>query len=93
MAFDTFFIDPYGDVMPCNGTKEKEVMGNINDTDWDTLWSSPQAEQVRAKVRCCDRQCWMICQILFWLAIWLCELCKSSLHTVMYIRWRVLIAL
>lgn len=27
MSFDTFFIDPYGDVMPCNGTKDKEVMG------------------------------------------------------------------
>lgn len=25
MAFDTFFIDPYGDVMPCNGTKEKKL--------------------------------------------------------------------
>ena len=60
MAFDTFFIDPYGDVMPCNGTKEKEVMGNLNETDWDTLWNSEQAEQVRKKVRCCDRQYWMI---------------------------------
>ena len=30
MSFDTFFIDPYGDVMPCNGTKEKQVMGNLN---------------------------------------------------------------
>jgi MoaA/NifB/PqqE/SkfB family radical SAM enzyme len=28
MSFDTFFIDPYGDVMPCNGTKDKEVIGN-----------------------------------------------------------------
>ena len=35
MAFDTFFIDPYGDVMPCNGTKEKLVMGNLNDESWD----------------------------------------------------------
>ncbi len=60
MAFDTFFIDPYGDVMPCNGTKEKEVMGNLNTQTWDELWSSPEAEKVRAKVRCCDRQCWMI---------------------------------
>jgi MoaA/NifB/PqqE/SkfB family radical SAM enzyme len=60
MAFDTFFIDPYGDVMPCNGTKEKEVMGNLNDTDWDTLWNSEQADKVREKVRHCDRQCWMI---------------------------------
>lgn len=60
MAFDTFFIDPYGDVMPCNGTKEKEVMGNLNEESWDELWNSDQAEKVRNKVRHCDRQCWMI---------------------------------
>lgn len=60
MAFDTFFIDPYGDVMPCNGTKEKEVMGNLNNQSWDELWNSEQAEKVRNKVRHCDRQCWMI---------------------------------
>ena len=60
MSFDTFFIDPYGDVMPCNGTKDKEVMGNLNTQSWDQLWSSPEAEAVRKKVRCCDRSCWMI---------------------------------
>ena len=45
MSFDTFFIDPYGDVMPCNGTKDKEVMGNLNNQSWDELWNSPQAEE------------------------------------------------
>ena len=61
MAFDTFFIDPYGDVMPCNGTKDKEIMGNLNEaSSWEELWNSPQAESVRKKVRCCDRNCWMI---------------------------------
>ena len=60
LSFDTFFIDPYGDVMPCNGTKDKEVMGNLNEQSWDELWNSEQAEIVRKKVRCCDRQCWMI---------------------------------
>lgn len=60
MAFDTFFIDPYGDVMPCNGTKQKEVMGNLNDQTWEELWNSEQAEEVRNKVRHCDRECWMI---------------------------------
>lgn len=60
MAFDTFFIDPYGDVMPCNGTKDKEVMGNLNDQPWDELWNSLEAEKVRTKVRHCDRNCWMI---------------------------------
>lgn len=60
MSFDTFFMDPYGDVMPCNGTKEKKVMGNLNDQSWEELWNSPQADVVRTGVRCCDRQCWMI---------------------------------
>lgn len=60
MSFDTFFIDPYGDVMPCNGTKDKEVMGNLNDQSWDELWNSDQAEKVRNVVRHCDRDCWMI---------------------------------
>ena len=60
MSFDTFFIDPYGDVMPCNGTKDKEVMGNLNRQSWDELWNSAEANNVRKKVRNCDRQCWMI---------------------------------
>ena len=60
MSFDTFFIDPYGDVMPCNGTKEKEVMGNLNRQSWDELWNSPEAETVRGRVRACSRNCWMI---------------------------------
>ncbi len=60
MSFDTFFIDPYGDVMPCNGTKNKEIMGNLNRQFWEELWNSEQAESVRKKVRCCDRNCWMI---------------------------------
>ena len=60
MAFDTFFIDPYGDVMPCNGTKDKEIMGNLNEQSWEELWNSEQANKVRNKVRHCDRQCWMI---------------------------------
>ena len=46
--------------MPCNGTKDKEVMGNLNNQSWDELWNSVEAENVRKKVRCCDRDCWMI---------------------------------
>ena len=60
MSFDTFFIDPYGDVMPCNGTREKKVMGNLNNQTFEELWNSEKAEQVRKEVRSCDRNCWMI---------------------------------
>ena len=76
MAFDTFFIDPFGDAMPCNGTKDKEIMGNLNTQNWDELWNSRQAEDVRKKVRSCDRQCWMIGSVspamhkYIWVPVW-----------------------
>lgn len=60
MSVDTFFIDPYGDVMPCNGTKDKEVMGNLNTMTWDELWNGKQADEVRKRVCHCGRECWMI---------------------------------
>lgn len=59
-----FFIEPYGDVYPCNGLEErywKEAMGNIRETpDFMQLWNSEQAEHVRAQVRCCPKNCWMV---------------------------------
>lgn len=58
-----FFIDPYGEVYPCNGLEEKywkESMGNILTTPFENLWQSEQAERVRAKVRSCPKNCWMV---------------------------------
>lgn len=59
-----FFIEPYGDVYPCNGLEErywKEKMGNIRETpDFMAIWHSEQAEKVRAKVRNCPKNCWMV---------------------------------
>lgn len=58
-----FFIDPYGEVYPCNGLEErfwKESMGNIRDRSFDEIWHSKQAEAVRAKVRNCPKNCWMV---------------------------------
>ena len=59
-----FFIEPYGDVYPCNGLESrywKEKMGNIRETpDFMELWNSEQAEKVRAMVRKCPKNCWMV---------------------------------
>lgn len=58
-----FFIDPWGEVFPCNGMEEKywkESMGNIHDADFETIWNSEQAEKVRAQVRKCPKNCWMV---------------------------------
>lgn len=60
MSSDAFFIEPYGDVIPCNGMIEKAVMGNLNEQSWEEIWNGVQARKVRQQVRCCDRKCWMI---------------------------------
>ncbi len=58
------FIDPYGEVYPCNGLEErywKKGMGNIRQVkSFSEIWNSEQAEQVRAKVRKCPKNCWMV---------------------------------
>jgi radical SAM protein with 4Fe4S-binding SPASM domain len=59
-----FFIEPYGDVYPCNGLEDviwKESMGNILDfNSFEELWYSQQAERVREMVRVCPKNCWMV---------------------------------
>jgi len=59
-----FFIEPYGDVYPCNGLEDrywKESMGNIRDVStFDEVWFSEQAEKVRGLVRTCPKNCWMV---------------------------------
>jgi MoaA/NifB/PqqE/SkfB family radical SAM enzyme len=54
---DLFFIDPWGNVLPCNGSEEKWIMGNLKEQSWEEIWRSPQAEEVRARVKACRREC------------------------------------
>lgn len=58
-----FFIDPWGEIYPCNGLESKywkKSMGNIHDGDFMTVWNSPQADEVRSLVRSCPKNCWMV---------------------------------
>ncbi|MDL1957459.1 MAG: radical SAM protein [Candidatus Desulfofervidus auxilii] len=57
---ENFFVTPFGEVVPCNGSPEPWVMGNLKYQDWDEIWNGEQAQKVREKVRNCDRHCWMI---------------------------------
>jgi len=60
MGSNAFFLDPYGDVLPCNGTDEKWSMGNLHEKSWDEIWNSSQAAEVRNCVKNCKKNCWMI---------------------------------
>ncbi len=60
VATDVFFMDPYGNVMPCNGSDEPMIMGNLNDQSFSDIWNGERAEAIRMQVKKCTKQCWMI---------------------------------
>ena len=61
---ENFFIDPYGNVLPCNGMEKScwfDTMGNLNNVEtFEEIWHSEQAKAVRDKVAHCPKSCWMI---------------------------------
>ena len=56
---DTFFVDPWGRVLACNGSDEAWIMGDLKTQSFEDIWHSEQAENIRKMVRSCDKHCWM----------------------------------
>jgi radical SAM protein with 4Fe4S-binding SPASM domain len=60
---DMFFLDPRGEVRPCNGMDSDSLdnsMGNLNGNSFEEIWKGPRAIRLREKVRNCPKNCWMI---------------------------------
>lgn len=58
-----FFMDPWGEIRPCNGMEEEmwmDSMGNLNDATFDQIWNGEKAMRIREKVKTCPKNCWMI---------------------------------
>jgi Fe-coproporphyrin III synthase len=58
MAHDSFFLDPLGEILPCNIMEE--TMGNLKELSFNEIWYGKEAERIREKVRNCENNCWMI---------------------------------
>ena len=73
-----FFLQSDGSLYPCNVCSP--ALGNIIETDFDTIWSSQAAHEARETLAKCNRQCWMVCtarsyyrsqplNVLFWILV------------------------
>ncbi|MDP2923954.1 MAG: radical SAM protein [Candidatus Omnitrophota bacterium] len=60
MGKDGFFLDPFGDILACNGMDEKKPMGNLKHQTWNEAWNSQRAKEIRDMVKSCKKNCWMI---------------------------------
>lgn len=54
---DFFFIDPWGNVSPCNGSDEEWVIGNIKEQSFEEIMNSDKAREAAKKVLECKRNC------------------------------------
>ena len=57
---DFFFIDPWGNVTPCNGSCEEWKLGNIKEDSFENIINSDKAREAMEKVRQCKRNCTFI---------------------------------
>ncbi len=57
---DFFFIDPWGNVTPCNGSCEEWKIGNIKEDSLENILNSDKAREAMEKVRNCKRNCTFI---------------------------------
>lgn len=57
---DFFFIDPWGNVTPCNGSCEEWKLGNIKEDSFENIMNSDKAREAMEKVRNCKRNCTFI---------------------------------
>ncbi len=60
---DMFFLDPFGEVRPCNGLESasgENSFGNLNEKSFEEIWTGEKAKKIREMVKKCTRNCWMI---------------------------------
>ncbi len=54
---DLFFLDPQGNISPCNGSDDEWIMGNLKDSTFEEIWNGEQAQKIRQQVRNCSKDC------------------------------------
>ncbi len=58
MGWQSFFLDPLGEIRPCNVLEAS--MGNLKEKNFDEIWNGEAAALVRERTASCKLNCWMI---------------------------------
>lgn len=57
---DFFFIDPWGNVSPCNGSDEEWIIGNIKNDTFENIMNSDKAKETEKLIADCKCNCTFI---------------------------------
>lgn len=56
---ETFFaLQPDGSILPCLGSEEPIILGNLHEQSFDAIWYGADGKRRREHMRCCTRNCW-----------------------------------
>lgn len=59
----SFFVNPYGLVMPCNDFPQDMIMGDLKTQTWDEIMNSEQGKKIANTCENCSVNCWSICNM------------------------------
>jgi len=59
-GIDFFFVDPWGNVIPCNGSDEKWVIGNLKESSLENIMNSESAQHIADRISNCKKNCCFI---------------------------------
>ena len=54
---DFFFVDPFGNISPCNGSMEQWIMGNLKESSFEDIMNSHAAREAIKEVESCVKNC------------------------------------
>lgn len=57
---DFFFVDPWGNISPCNGSDEEWIIGNLKDDSFENIMNSQKAKEMMEKANRCKKDCCFI---------------------------------
>lgn len=57
---DFFFVDPWGNITPCNGSDEEWIVGNIKEDSIENIMNSNDMQEVLKKIKSCQKDCCFI---------------------------------
>ena len=57
---DFFFVDPSGNISPCNGSDEKWIIGNLKNSSFEEIMNSKNSKDIIKKTNRCEKNCCFI---------------------------------
>lgn len=61
---ESFRLNPFGEIIPCEGSCNQMTMGNLKTQSFDEIWNSKESNKIREAIKNCNRHCWFVGNVI-----------------------------